>query len=820
MKTPVKLADSVRMFKSGNKEEFTNVYQESYKYLHTCAIHIIKNEEEVQDMLQEAYVDIYKNISQLNEPENFLSWAATITNHRCFAYLKKNKEILVTEQADDEGNETDFFDSLADDDAFIPENILDNKEKILMIRGIIDSLTDLQRACVIGFYYNEQKQDEIANELGIPVNTVKSHLNRAKAKIKEAVGDVEKKQGVKLYSIAPFMLMLFSKEIQAYAEGTAVPAMGAALSGLAVAKTAAGTGSAAATASSAKAVSSAGLKAAGMTVKTKVTAGILAGAVVAGGVTGAVLYGNNQEAPEPEISNYADVYIDRSDILEEISVYGIELDEVSYEDIIGRMEDVESEYESLAEPEYYIGDSTTNYQAEYYDGPAPGINYSYGTVWRTEDMDLHKHEYRYGHEWGDGHVSEYELSYMLEGETIDETWIPLYDNCRYYKNLKYEDKQYDGLVIEDSEGQLDWKIYSDGEEIISIVDMRDKNEALKKRTDGGLDVIANEDYIKFNMGISLADYINGIYPELYDMASENEEVEFQNGNLKLNSFEYEERSLGDDKLLHGEKKKGTGITVKFSDPDKARFSSISFGAGEDGLIRSMTLRGMADSSLSQVDIQESSQNIEVTEDNAVSDEEYEHRKADVLATIEEARHEHNRDKAYLAAYQAAEDYPEDDFFASLKQELLDQAPDSVAEDDVIDKKACNVESYSFDNLNGEHKNADFSINLGGGSITLRLDGRYEYLELDAILSEQSPTKALVDIDIYGDDKLLYSTKDFSVDEVEVNAGTDISGVNVLRIESADHHHYWVGEASFNKPDKDCHFNIRLYEERDLEWIDK
>lgn len=213
MKTNENLLNAVIEYKGGNAEVFSRIYDESYAYLYTCVIHIVKDEDTAEDMLQDTYMEIVKNIGSLDNDESFLSWAAMIANRKCFARIKKNQEILVDNTVDDE--EVDFFDNIKDDDALIPENILDDQAKIEIIRGIIDELSDIQRACVIGFYYNEQKQDEIARGLGVPVNTVKSHLNRAKAKIKESVGETEKKQGIKLYSFAPFMLLFFAKEVKA-----------------------------------------------------------------------------------------------------------------------------------------------------------------------------------------------------------------------------------------------------------------------------------------------------------------------------------------------------------------------------------------------------------------------------------------------------------------------------------------------------------------------------------------------------------------------------------------------------------------------------
>ena len=281
MKTPAELIEKINQVKNGNSNAFTDIYEGSYKYLHTCVIHIVKNEDIAQDMLQDTYVEIFKNISQLKQAEDFLSWASTIANRKCFAYIKKDRDILVDVKTDDEGNESDFFESVSDNESFIPENIFDNKAKIEIIRGIIDDLSDVQRACVIGFYYNNQKQDEIAEQLGIPVNTVKSHLNRAKAKIKESVSDVEKKQGIKLYSFAPFMLLLFGYEAKAYA--TSAPVMGSQLSGVIATEantTGVGAGSTA--------------KIAGSVAAKKIAIASIIGLIAVGGIVAAIVFGKGK----------------------------------------------------------------------------------------------------------------------------------------------------------------------------------------------------------------------------------------------------------------------------------------------------------------------------------------------------------------------------------------------------------------------------------------------------------------------------------------------------------------------------------------------
>ena len=219
MKTTKELEDAVRQYQNGDTDSFDQIYKLSYRYLRACVIHVVKDEEIAADMLQETYLEISRNISQLKSAEDFLSWASTIGNRKCYAYLKKQRDVLVRSDNDQDGDAQDFFESIADDEAFIPEAILQDREKQRLVQEIIDGLSDMQRLCIIGFYYRGQSIEEIAQELEIPANTVKSHLSRAKAKIKDAVIVLDREKGTRLYSLAPFMLLFLSMEAEACEAG-------------------------------------------------------------------------------------------------------------------------------------------------------------------------------------------------------------------------------------------------------------------------------------------------------------------------------------------------------------------------------------------------------------------------------------------------------------------------------------------------------------------------------------------------------------------------------------------------------------------------
>ncbi len=341
----------VQKLKEGISENYNRVYELSEKYIYKIINDIVKNHHTTEDLMQETYLQIYNKIDTLQEAKAFYVWAGRIATNLTLRHVQKyRKEVLATE--DSEGN-TDFVFEYAseDNESFIPENVLMDKEKQRLIAEIIDNLSVEQKLSVQYFYYEEMSVRDIASAMGCSEGTVKSRLNYARKSIKDAVIDLNVKQGTKLYSLGAFPLLwlVFRENVEALvtaggtaaavgsagfiggSAGTAGTVGGAAESAgvvggsagttgsMAVAagseatvagsvagvgSTAAATGSAvtsagsAAAATAAKAAGGIGAKLFG-TVVGKAVIGVTAAAVVVGG--GATVYNNvNKPKPEPD----------------------------------------------------------------------------------------------------------------------------------------------------------------------------------------------------------------------------------------------------------------------------------------------------------------------------------------------------------------------------------------------------------------------------------------------------------------------------------------------------------------------------------------
>ena len=441
MEVSANLKKAIEDYINGDTTAFTTIYNESHKYIYVCVNNVMSGndnkEDLIQDIMQDTYVEISKHINSLQNVNHFLSWSGTIATRKCFEYIKKMGKYTLL-------NEDESFDGLADDDNIIPEEIVQNKEKQRLLREIIQNeLSDMQKLCVVGYFYNEMKQSEIAKELNIPENSVKSHLLRAKAKIKESVLDLEKKKGTKLYAVTPILLLLFADEVEAC---TVSPAIGeAVLSSVGV------SGAVTATAGTSGAVAATAAKTAVAAVKIKAIVISVAAVVTLGGVgagVGIAMHNRNQEV-DNEPTKVVETTVEE-ETTEEVTTEEMDTEEVITEEATTDKSTMEGSI---------WDDAIFAKIGEIYQVPIYGVNYDSATggqgVSFTEGMI---------------YTDVYNISV-----TKDEITIELSDIEDYQFNYKFDFDHWDTYVycqlLDKKTGECIKKVICDTSETTIILDM-------------------------------------------------------------------------------------------------------------------------------------------------------------------------------------------------------------------------------------------------------------------------------------------------------------------------------------------------------------
>lgn len=275
---------AVEQMKNGKEEGFNAVYSETYNSVYFRARQIMKNEEDAKDLVQIVFVEAYKSITSLESSDKLYSWLYGITYRQGMKIFRKQKEVLLTEEA------AELFDTLESEDAStMPELTADQKATSAIIMGIIEELPELQKAALVAYYYDNMKVEQIADVMECSTGTIKSRLNYARKYIKDRIEEKERKEGYRLHAAAWPVLWLAISQLSERTVLTVQAAQEIYNAGcikLGVSATALHILSAIGEGASAAAVEATGIGAAAVTESAAGVAGA-AGAVEAAGVAGA-----------------------------------------------------------------------------------------------------------------------------------------------------------------------------------------------------------------------------------------------------------------------------------------------------------------------------------------------------------------------------------------------------------------------------------------------------------------------------------------------------------------------------------------------------
>lgn len=194
-----KLIMAVQEMVEGKEKGFNTVYSATYNHVFFRAKACMKDDTDAQDLTQIVYIEAFKNIKSLQNAESLFGWLDGICYNQGMKLYRKKKEFLVG--ADEDGK--DIFDTLESNDmSSYPELSSQEKETGRIIKKFVNELPEAQKAAVIAYYFDGFTVSEIAQMQGCTDGTVKSRLNYARKFLKEKVERTEKRDGIRLHTVA------------------------------------------------------------------------------------------------------------------------------------------------------------------------------------------------------------------------------------------------------------------------------------------------------------------------------------------------------------------------------------------------------------------------------------------------------------------------------------------------------------------------------------------------------------------------------------------------------------------------------------------
>jgi len=134
------------------------------------------------DLAQETFMLAYRNLKSFRQEAQFSTWLYRIATNAFFADARKRKEELLGDRDEALASEED------DDPRDAAEGVRSDPTRGASLRIDMDRalgvLSEAERAAIVQCYHNDLSHEEAAVVLNCPVGTVKTHILRAKAKLK------------------------------------------------------------------------------------------------------------------------------------------------------------------------------------------------------------------------------------------------------------------------------------------------------------------------------------------------------------------------------------------------------------------------------------------------------------------------------------------------------------------------------------------------------------------------------------------------------------------------------------------------------------
>src|SRR5438445_3815238 len=144
---------------------------------HNLAKWLLRNEDDAQDVVQEAYLRALKSFSGFHG-SNGRAWLLTIVRNTSYTLLKKNRAVDLTTTFDEEIH-------VSSHESVSPATILEHSEDAELIKEAMDELPAEFREILVLRHQEGLSYKEIADIAQIPPGTVMSRLARARGKLKE-----------------------------------------------------------------------------------------------------------------------------------------------------------------------------------------------------------------------------------------------------------------------------------------------------------------------------------------------------------------------------------------------------------------------------------------------------------------------------------------------------------------------------------------------------------------------------------------------------------------------------------------------------------
>jgi RNA polymerase sigma-70 factor, ECF subfamily len=167
---------------AGEAAAFGMLVRTHQRSVYSLALRMLSDRHEAEDLAQEVFLGLHRNLSSVESPAHLTFWLRKVTLNRAIDRLRREPRQTVS----------------LEDAGYLVSEATEQRDPLLQrrLRALLAQLPPAPRAVMLLRYQEDLNPTEIARTLNMSINTVKSHLKRSLATLRERIGvDVNRRDG-------------------------------------------------------------------------------------------------------------------------------------------------------------------------------------------------------------------------------------------------------------------------------------------------------------------------------------------------------------------------------------------------------------------------------------------------------------------------------------------------------------------------------------------------------------------------------------------------------------------------------------------------
>lgn len=170
----------VRAVEEGDQNAYAELMDRYRDSIYFMLLKMVNNKDDADDLTIEAFGKAFNRLHQYTPNYAFSTWLFKIASNNCIDFIRKQKKNLMSIDNPISGNDGDEMTIEIRDKKRNPEEEAIARQKAELMRNVVEKLKPRYRRLIELRYFKEYSYEEIADELDLPLGTVKAQLFRAR----------------------------------------------------------------------------------------------------------------------------------------------------------------------------------------------------------------------------------------------------------------------------------------------------------------------------------------------------------------------------------------------------------------------------------------------------------------------------------------------------------------------------------------------------------------------------------------------------------------------------------------------------------------